>query len=80
MNGGLSVAFSVADMRHAFDHHQRQFDVVISCDNSVPHLLSDSDILVALKQFYKCARSGGGCIITVRDYEKEYLSRQQGQD
>ncbi|MDZ7723663.1 MAG: class I SAM-dependent methyltransferase [candidate division KSB1 bacterium] len=74
---GLSVAFSVADMRRAFDHHQRQFDVVISCDNSVPHLLSDEDILVAMKQFYKCTRPGGGCIITVRDYEKEDLTRQQ---
>ncbi len=74
---GLSVSFSVADMRQAFDHHRRQFDVVISCDNSVPHLLSDEDILNAMKQFYKCTRPGGGCIITVRDYEKEDLSIQQ---
>ena len=73
----LSVAFSVADMRRAFDHHQRQFNVVISCDNSVPHLLSDGDILAAMQQFYSCTRPGGGCIITVRDYEKEDLSRQQ---
>lgn len=73
----LSVAFSVADMRRAFDHHQRRFDVVISCDNSVPHLLSNGDILAAMKQFYYCTRPGGGCIITVRDYEKEDLTRQQ---
>ena len=73
----LSVAFSVADMRWAFDHHQRQFDVVISCDNSVPHLLSDEDILAAMQQFYRCIRPGGGCIITVRDYEREDLSKQQ---
>ena len=73
----LSVDFSVADMRRAFDHHQRQFDVVISCDNSVPHLLSNEDILAAMQQFYSCTRPGGGCIITVRDYEKEDLSKQQ---
>lgn len=73
----LSVTFSVADMREAFDHHQRQFDVVISCDNSVPHLLSNEDILTAMQQFYNCTRPGGGCIITVRDYENEDLSRQQ---
>lgn len=72
----LSIVFSVADMRRAFDHHQRRFDVVISCDNSVPHLLSNGDILSAMQQFYKCTRPGGGCIITVRDYEKEDLSRQ----
>lgn len=73
----LSVTFSVADMRRAFDHHQRQFDVVISCDNSVPHLLSDGDILCAFRQLYNCTRTGGGCIISVRDYEKEDLSQQQ---
>ena len=74
---GLSIAFSVADMRHAFNHHASQFDIVLSCDNSVPHLLSDEDILTAFRQFYRCTRPGGGCIISVRDYEKEDFSKQQ---
>ena len=47
------------------------------CDNSIPHLLSDKDILTAFRQFHACTRPGGGCIITVRDYEKEDLSKQQ---
>ena len=55
---GLTVAFSVTDMRHAADHHARQFDVVMSCDNSVPHLLSDGDILTAFRQFHRCTRPG----------------------
>jgi len=73
----LSISFSVADMRSAHDHHKSQFDIVISCDNSIPHLLCDEDILTAFQQFHKCTRPGGGCIITVRDYEKEDLSKQQ---
>jgi SAM-dependent methyltransferase len=73
----LSVRFTVADMRRSFEHHQRQFDVVISCDNSVPHLLSDGDIFRAFREFFKCTRPGGGCIISVRDYEDEDLSKQQ---
>jgi 2-polyprenyl-3-methyl-5-hydroxy-6-metoxy-1,4-benzoquinol methylase len=73
----LSITFSVADMRKAFIHHRKQFDLIISCDNSVPHLLSDKDILVALKQFYKCLNPYGGCLISVRDYEKEDLTRQK---
>jgi SAM-dependent methyltransferase len=73
----LSVAFSVADMRQAFNHHARQFNIVISCDNSVPHLLSDEDILAAFRQFYHSTRPAGGCIITVRYYEKEDFSKQQ---
>lgn len=67
----LDIHFSVCDMRSAFDHHQAEFDIVISCDNSMPHLLTDAEILVALKQMYACTRSGGGCIITMRDYDKE---------
>lgn len=74
---GLDIAFSVADMREAYTHHERQFDVVIACDNSVPHLLTDEDILLALGQFHRCTRPGGGCIVSVRDYEQEDLSKQQ---
>lgn len=64
----LEISFSVCDMKEAFTHHGTGFDVVLSCDNSVPHLLSDEDILAAFKQMYLCARPGGGCLITVRDY------------
>ena len=74
---GVKIAFSVSDMREAFIHHAGQFDVVISCDNSVPHLLTDQDILAAFRQFHQCTRPGGGCIVSVRDYDKEDLSRQQ---
>lgn len=41
----LKLDISVADMRQAFNHHRREFDLVIPCDNSVPHLLTDEDIL-----------------------------------
>jgi SAM-dependent methyltransferase len=67
---GLKIAFSVADMRRAYTHHQQQVDMVISCDNAVPHLLSDADILQAFQQFFTCTRAGGGVIISVRDYDK----------
>jgi len=73
----VSIAFSVADMRSVHDHHKREFEVVLSADNSVPHLLSDEDILAAFRQFHACIRPGGGCIVSVRDYEKEDLSKQQ---
>lgn len=68
---GLAISFSVADMREAYTHHQSQFDVVISCDNSVPHLLTDADILTAFRQFCACTKPDGCCLITVRDYDQE---------
>lgn len=67
----VQIDFSISDMRAAHAHHRRQFDVVISCDNSVCHLLNDNDMLLALRQIYACTRVGGGCLLTVRDYDRE---------
>jgi len=83
----IKIAFSVADMRSAFDHHQQTFDVVIACDNAIPHLLSDEDILKTFEQFHLCTAPGGCCIVSVRDYQameltgahvKTYGLRQEG--
>lgn len=67
----LRIDFSVTDMREAYSHHRKQFDLVMACDNAVPHLLTDDDLLEAFRQFYGCVSPGGGCLISVRDYEKE---------
>jgi SAM-dependent methyltransferase len=67
----VQIDFSVCDMRAVHDHHRRVFDVVISADNSITHLLNDDDLLRALRQMYACARPGGGCLLTVRDYDWE---------
>lgn len=72
-----SILFSVADMRSAKRHHNKQFDIVISCDNSIPHLLNTDEILESFMQFYQCLHTDGGCIISVRDYEKEDFTKQQ---
>lgn len=68
---GVDIAFSVCDMRQAHAHHGTGFDIVVSCDNSLPHLLTDQELLAALKEMLACLSGGGGCLITVRDYERE---------
>ena len=68
---GVEVKFSVCDMRSAHNHHQRQYDIVVSADNSITHLLNDDDLLTALRQLHVCTRPGGGCLLTVRDYDNE---------
>ena len=65
---GLDISFSTADMRAAHDHHGGGWDVVLCADNSLPHLLSDDEILGALRQFHACTRPGGLCLVSVRDY------------
>lgn len=72
---GLSIDTAVGDMREAHALHGSGFDVLLSADNSVPHLLSDADILAALRQMWLCLRPGGGCVLTVRDYAQEPRGR-----
>ncbi len=67
----VQIDFSVCDMRAIHAHHRRQFDVVMSADNSITHLLNDDDLLRALGQMYECTCPGGGCLLTVRDYDRE---------
>lgn len=77
MNHGVEIEFRVGDMREAWRVYEHQFDCVISCDNSVPHLLTNSDILLAFQQFFQCVKPGGSCLISVRDYAKLEKSQSQ---
>ncbi len=65
---GVTIDFRVADMRQLREVVPETFDVVIACDNAIPHLLTDDDILQAFRQFYDCTTPQGGCILSVRDY------------
>ncbi len=60
---GYVIDLSVCDMRAAHDRHGRESDVEIACDNSIPHLLSDDEILMAYRQMRDCIRPGG-CLVT----------------
>lgn len=67
----VKIDFFVSDMRQISEVQQHRFDIVLSADNSIPHLLSDKEILSAFQQLYRCCKVGGGCLVSVRDYEKE---------
>jgi SAM-dependent methyltransferase len=58
----------VDDMRTLAQVTSGSVAAVIACDNSVPHLLSDAEILEAFRNFYRCLRPGGCAVISVRDY------------
>lgn len=65
----LDIDFRVVDMRHLQQTFDTKFDLVIACDNAVPHLLSDEEIQQTFREFYQVTSEPGGCIISVRDYE-----------
>ncbi|MBZ0114911.1 MAG: class I SAM-dependent methyltransferase [Thermoanaerobaculia bacterium] len=64
----LDICFEVADLRDLSAMHSSRFDVVIACDNAIPHLLSDNEILRAFRQMRSLLRPGGGCVVSARDY------------
>ncbi len=68
---GLAIDFAVAHMRTCAAQHRPPVDIVLSADNSVPHLLTDDDILTAFRAFFHCTRPGGLVVVTVRDYAAE---------
>jgi len=41
---------------------------IIACDNSIPHLLSDAEILQAFRSCYRSLRPQGIALFSVRDY------------
>jgi SAM-dependent methyltransferase len=58
----------VADLRTLSSSHHVKAAAVIACDNSVPHLLNDVEILRAFRECLACTAPGGLLIISVRDY------------
>jgi len=65
---GLPLVSLVADFR-ALPVRSAAFDVVLACDNSLPHLDSEADIRGALAECFRCVRPGGGCLLSMRDYK-----------
>jgi SAM-dependent methyltransferase len=75
---GIDVDFRVSDVRDIRDHVEGAYDVVISCDNALPHLLTDEDLQRALNSLRACLRPGGLLLSSLRDYEALRLTRPDG--
>lgn len=65
-----NIKFGVADMRSLISQVEGVFDVVISCDNSLPHIISDDELLSAVKNMWAKLIAPGFLLISIRDYDK----------
>ena len=63
----LALPCLIADFRR-LPVRATSVDVVLVCDNALPHLDSEADIRRALAECFRCVRRGGGCLISMRDY------------
>ncbi|WP_145908462.1 class I SAM-dependent methyltransferase [Kitasatospora viridis] len=66
---GARLPALAADMRR-LPFRAGQFDVVLSADNSLPHLLTADDVRAALAQLRRVLREDGLLLLTVRDYDE----------
>lgn len=64
---GWSLPCAAADFR-TLPVRAASVDVVIACDNSLPHAETPADISAALAEWFRVVRPGGGCLISMRDY------------
>src|SRR4051812_49586668 len=71
---GAQVAFAVADFRD-LTAVAGDFDVVISCDNALPHLLDPDDVVEALREMHAKLRPGGLLVVTLRDFDEALRTR-----
>ena len=67
----LDIHFGVADMRRCGTMHDEPFDVVLSADNSVPHLPDASAVSETLRGMYDCLTTGGLALVGIRDYRAD---------
>jgi SAM-dependent methyltransferase len=66
---GAAASFAVADMRALDSRVAGSFDVVISCDNALPHLLSDDELRLAARGIWTRLNAGGLVLVSIRDYD-----------
>lgn len=67
---GADIVFSVADFRKINSYVDSKFDVIITCDNSLPHLLTKEDVQLAIKSIYEAIEAGGLFLASIRNYDE----------
>ncbi|WP_422661256.1 class I SAM-dependent methyltransferase [Paenibacillus sp. EC2-1] len=67
---GVEINFGIADFRSLEKDVSGVYDVVLSADNAVPHLLTDKDLYLAVSNMYSKVKDNGMLLISIRDYNE----------
>jgi SAM-dependent methyltransferase len=76
---GVEITTDVADLRLLGNVVDARFDVVMACDNALPHLLTDEDVHMAVAQMSARLRRGGLFLASIRDYDRLADERPTGE-
>ena len=68
---GLQCTYQVSDVRKLPDKLDEKFDIIISCDNALPHLMTEEELGKAAFAIFSLLESDGLFIAGIRDYDAE---------
>jgi len=66
----LDVTLKISDFKDLHKNFGKQFDAVICVGNSLPHLLTDEDLTLALNEMNAVLNENGILILEQRNYDK----------
>ena len=69
IKNNVKIRFENADFRTLSKTFSQEFDIVIAMDNALPHMLSKSDLEIAIKSITSQLASGGMFVASIRDYD-----------
>ena len=76
---GAAIEFLVSDMRCLPPTLAGAFDVAISFDNALPHLVDQADLDAALRGLHRVLRPDGLLLASIRDYDTILRTRPTGE-
>ena len=65
----VEISFKKADFRILEKTFSQSFDIVIAMDNALPHMLTKSDMEMAVKSIANMVAKGGMFVASIRDYD-----------
>lgn len=71
----IDLTFGVADFRKLAAQVEGVFDVLISCDNSLPHLVTEDEMHLAASNIFEKLNPGGLLLVSIRDYDQVLVDR-----
>jgi glycine/sarcosine N-methyltransferase len=76
---GVALTTGVADLRTLDREVPGEFDVVLSCDNALPHLPSDADLRLAAQAMWAKTAQDGLLLASIRDYDSILAQRPRSE-
>ena len=69
-DNGVQIDLRKADFRNLENVFSEKFDIVISMDNALPHMLTEKDLEKAVESIVSVTKPGGMIAASIRDYDE----------